>query len=542
MQPGALDVYPPTKTGTFTVPLDHYRFVPQPTFKIRYASYDAFAASRAPVLFYAGNEGALELFYNASGALFEHAQALAAHVFFVEHRYYGKSLPFGPNVSFTNENLQWLSVEQALADYASLIANLPNLIGCVGTGARAAAGRCDVVLLGGSYGGMLAAWHRYKFPHLSVGAVASGAPIDFYPSTGPGGVQSVFRDAVVNTFKIYGGAGSDGGNGGGSSDGGGDCGAALLAALAAADSATTTELDAAGVVPCHTWRSDSAERYAFYAKGAVADIALVDYPYPTNFIAPLPANPVKAACLHLISRSDAGAPVAGAPPSGAAAVPHATNRRSAAARAPSGVSALRVSALRALHSAVLGLVNASGDLPCLNLRAELVGQPTRRQPAKDALFAVGEPMHSARLRTFLRRPPPLATDLPPEGVARTSQSVEHSASSSSSSRPSSSSSALGVTAWNYQACAELLLEPLTSDGFGFYPEANSQIRETEELCTRSFGIQPRPAWMATSFGRGADFNLSSNIVFMENDKVCRRATLVWPPCMAALYVRALPHF
>ena len=120
-----------------------------------------------------GNEGPLELFYNASGALFEHAQALGAHVFFVEHRFYGGSLPFG-NASFTNDALQYLSIEQALADYAEVITALPKVIGCAGTGAAAAAGRCDVVLFGGSYGGMLAAWHRYKYPHLSLGAVASG--------------------------------------------------------------------------------------------------------------------------------------------------------------------------------------------------------------------------------------------------------------------------------------------------------------------------------------------------------------------------------
>ena len=52
---------------------------------------------------------------------------------------------------------------QALADYAELIAALPSLVGCAGrVGANGAAGRCDVVLYGGSYGGMLAAWHRLK--------------------------------------------------------------------------------------------------------------------------------------------------------------------------------------------------------------------------------------------------------------------------------------------------------------------------------------------------------------------------------------------
>ena len=376
-QPGALTLYPPTRTGRFDVPLDHFRYTPQSRFHLRFAAYETFAVHHAaPVLFYCGNEGPLELFYNNSGALFEHAALLGARVLFVEHRYYGASLPFG-NTSFTNDALQWLTVEQALADYASCISSLPALLGCIGTGIRRSAGRCDVVLFGGSYGGMLAAWHRLRYPFLSVGAIASGAPIDFYATNWarhaeekPVDVQTLFLDAVVNTFEVYGG-------------GRGGCGTALRRALNAVDNATIEELIVAGVRPCHAWRADSAERYAFYAKGAIADIALVDYPYPTNFIAPLPANPVQAACRVLETRSDIS-------------------------DAASSAHKLRASTLQSLHRAVLTLVNASGDLSCLDLRAELVGDPSAGQP------------------TIGRAP------------------------ASSFQRATVASSDLGVTAWNYQ--------------------------------------------------------------------------------------------
>ena len=108
----ALLAYPPTRTGTFETPIDHFRFaLPAKTFGLRYALYDKFASQRtAPILLYCGNEGALELFYAASGALFEHAKALRATVVFVEHRYYGKSMPFGKEsykVSLSNPTTGW---------------------------------------------------------------------------------------------------------------------------------------------------------------------------------------------------------------------------------------------------------------------------------------------------------------------------------------------------------------------------------------------------------------------------------------------------
>lgn len=60
------------------------------------------------------------MFYNNTGFMFELAQQWNALVIFAEHRYYGETLPFGQN-SFTSANMAWLTVEQALADYAELL-------------------------------------------------------------------------------------------------------------------------------------------------------------------------------------------------------------------------------------------------------------------------------------------------------------------------------------------------------------------------------------------------------------------------------------
>lgn len=49
-----------------------------------------------------------------------------AALVFVEHRYYGKSLPFG-NESFSSlRNVGYLSAEQALGDFATVITYLKN--------------------------------------------------------------------------------------------------------------------------------------------------------------------------------------------------------------------------------------------------------------------------------------------------------------------------------------------------------------------------------------------------------------------------------
>ena len=81
------------------------------------------------------------------------------------------------------------------------------------------------MLFGGSYGGMLAAWHRVRYPQLSLGAVASGAPVDFYPGEE---IQQRFAAAVNHTFDAYGGHPR--------------CAASLAASLAAAEAATPAQL------------------------------------------------------------------------------------------------------------------------------------------------------------------------------------------------------------------------------------------------------------------------------------------------------------
>lgn len=142
-----------------------------------------------PILFYTGNEGDIELFAQNTGFMWEMAPELNALLVFAEHRYYGQSLPFG-NQSFDSPaHLGYLTSEQALADYAALLTEInPD------TDRRP---RRPVIALGGSYGGMLAAWFRMKYPHSVNGAIAASAPIFQFTGLTP---CSVFSRIVTSVF------------------------------------------------------------------------------------------------------------------------------------------------------------------------------------------------------------------------------------------------------------------------------------------------------------------------------------------------------
>ena len=81
--------------------------------------------------------------------------------------YYGESLPFG-NESFKIPKIDYLSSQQALADYAYLVKYLKE---------KYDAEESPVIAFGGSYGGMLSAWFRMKYPNMVQGALAASAPI-----------------------------------------------------------------------------------------------------------------------------------------------------------------------------------------------------------------------------------------------------------------------------------------------------------------------------------------------------------------------------
>lgn len=185
------------ETKWFTQLIDHFTWTNQGTFEQRYLiNKDYWCGKNCPILFYCGNEGDIEVFTNNTGWMWENAEKLHAMLVFAEHRFYGKSMPYPIDPSKVTPNstkhLGYLSSEQALADYAKLIYELKNSL--------YDAKFSPVIAIGGSYGGMLAAWMRMKYPNSVTGALAGSAPILQFP--GEYDCQK-FNRIVTNDYENY---------------------------------------------------------------------------------------------------------------------------------------------------------------------------------------------------------------------------------------------------------------------------------------------------------------------------------------------------
>jgi len=150
----------------------------------------------APVFFYVGNEADVTLYVNATGLMWESAPEFGALLVFAEHRYFGKSVLFG-SAWAQSQHLEYLSTEQVLADYASLIVELRTTL---------TAQKSAFIAFGGSYGGMLASWLRIKYPFSVEGAIAGSAPIMSFLGENPAYDTGSYAKIVTEDASAAGGA------------------------------------------------------------------------------------------------------------------------------------------------------------------------------------------------------------------------------------------------------------------------------------------------------------------------------------------------
>ncbi|KAH8878075.1 Lysosomal Pro-X carboxypeptidase [Schistosoma japonicum] len=304
------------ETKYFRTKIDHFSFVTDEEFEIKYLINNESFSSGGPILFYTGNEGAIETFAENSGFIWKLAEELNASVVFAEHRYYGTSLPFGNDSFKDRQHFGYLTAEQALADYVLLINQLKINYSCFASS--------PVISFGGSYGGMLSAWIRQKYPNQIAGAIASSAPVWLFPGLSD---CNGFSLVATDSFLKYGGdncvkniqhSWSNIVDIGQSFDG-----KELLTNMF---NICTPLTDVQNIID--------------YLSDYLGTISMVNYPYPANFLGTLPAWPVKYLCSNL-TVYDPQQPV--------------------------------VTRISLLAKAILALTNYTGNQNCLDISGSLPG-------------------------------------------------------------------------------------------------------------------------------------------------------------------------
>jgi len=143
---------------------------------------------------------------------------------------------------------------------------------------------CPVVTFGGSYGGMLSAWFRMKYPNVVIGAHAASAPILLY---GSGVSQWTWNEIATDDFR-----GADE-----------QCPVLVEQALFQIINMSQTQEGLQQLTNIFSLCQplNNSNDLIGYAENALGTLAMVDYPYPANFVAPLPAWPVNVFCDRMVN-------------------------------------------------------------------------------------------------------------------------------------------------------------------------------------------------------------------------------------------------
>jgi hypothetical protein len=102
--------------------------------------------------------------HGPANAVVSTARDLGAHIFTLEHRYYGASMPVK---NLETQNLKYLSVKEALLDLVTFKKAMTAQMGLTG----------KWIVVGGSYAGALAAYLRSTYPLDFAGALSSSGPV-----------------------------------------------------------------------------------------------------------------------------------------------------------------------------------------------------------------------------------------------------------------------------------------------------------------------------------------------------------------------------
>ena len=169
-----ISYHPFGREATFDQLVDHFSMSDTRTFKQRCFFNSTFYrnVSSDPIIVYIEGEAEFSESSISSGPIIDIARETNALIAGLEHRFFGKSQPFG---SLNASSLYYNTVDQALADLAHFIAHLRRTYCARGNETN---GNCSVLVVGGSYAGALSSWFRLYYPHLANFSWASSAPIN----------------------------------------------------------------------------------------------------------------------------------------------------------------------------------------------------------------------------------------------------------------------------------------------------------------------------------------------------------------------------
>ncbi|XP_071713122.1 uncharacterized protein [Rutidosis leptorrhynchoides] len=261
---------PGYKAHYFPQVIDHFNHHPQGS-KVFYQKYlmnKKYWHKGAPIFVYTGNEGHIDSFAQNTGFLLDIAPKFHALIVFIEHRFYGESMPFGNKSYNSVKYLGYMNTGQALADFAFLITSLKQNLSSEAS---------PVVVFGGSHGGSLAAWFRLKYPHIAIGALASSAPILQFitpPDSFDAAVSKDYKDVSLNCYNVIRGCWDE---------------------LDSYSNNTHSLLELTD-----TFKSCKIVGSTYYVgswlNAAFIYTAMANYPTKANLLKPLPAYPVQEMC------------------------------------------------------------------------------------------------------------------------------------------------------------------------------------------------------------------------------------------------------
>ena len=244
-------------------------------FKLRYLVQKTYwDPETGPILFYAGNEGNVYSFYDNSGFMTETiAKETKGLVVFGEHRYFGVSYPYDPSVAFTPEHNIYLTVEQAMEDYADLVQYIRQEYNMTDKAA---------IVFGGSYGGMLAGWIRMKYPHIFQGSLAASAPFLEFKNA-PSAPEDLYGEICTTDFREQ-------------LDKSPELIRESFEVLTSAKDKTSFAEISEIFNTCTKVQNTTEINFLYqHLMNGYQYMAMTNYPYPASFLEPMPAWPINEA-------------------------------------------------------------------------------------------------------------------------------------------------------------------------------------------------------------------------------------------------------